>query len=59
MIYTSNPSSISPECRKDRSLVQVALCRERKSEGEKREREKNKDRKKLREQSEKLRRGEN
>lgn len=38
MIYTSNLGSISLECRKGRSLVQAALCRERKSEGKKRER---------------------
>lgn len=28
MIYTSNPGGISLECRKGKSLVEVALCRE-------------------------------
>lgn len=32
MIYTSNPSSISLECKKGRSPVQVALCREKEEE---------------------------
>lgn len=52
MIYTSNPSSISLECRRGRSLVQVALWRERKREGKKRMREREKD---TEEVSEKLR----